>query len=884
MSIFLKFCSTNIGRYLRRNSNLRVLRYVFLNPVLVISLICRKKRDTPLKITKNVACFDVKARTLTKHNKYLTIGIPSTPKLCVTETLTQDRWKRRLVPYDTASFRMNRSDGGRFHARGPIAGHGRSRGFPHARGHPAPPRSMGFPGRMPPGRGGGVHPPLMDGRMHFPGSYPTNGISFPMQPGVPPPPPMMGGRPPPPPPPPPPPLPLGIMNHSMQLSRGIGHGGSLSHLDPLQSQVRNAHHPPIGMNHSIGGVPNPTHILPLQPQHTMMNAVSSRFHPLSSQHARLNAHHPPTPQSTYNQPKGYGLVQQPPTMMQTSTSSSSHDPRLRAPNSLQNNLYSQHMQHPAAQPQNSHLPASSDMAQSTSIANPTAYSQKQLDDAWSHHVAPNGTIYYYNNILQTSTYDKPEVLKADELAKGAVSSNEGQSSMPWKKYTDANTGKHYYSNGTATTWEKPDGFEDADANTESAPDEPPKKKKKESKAEISFSNKEEAVAAFKGLLLAKEVSPSSKWNDLIKLCSSDPKWDACETALTTGERKQALAEYQTKRANDLRANERQEKIRTREAFLQLLSDKVGDIKDFSPWTTSFVQIRESLAKDDRFHAVENDTTRESLFLDFCEEFKKREERRKRNKKREAQEAFDAFLHEKEETGLLTYASTWNSFVASLEEKDRKDTRFDTSPFISDSDRQLFFADFVIKLQQVEDDRRNRIRGARHRAEKAQREDFVNSLRSLSETGKIVPSTSWRSVEALITSLPTYGPVFDQDIEAPRDMFEDFVSEWSETYRRDRSLLCQLVFPSIGEAIVVNPHTVLKEFSQALLDAAEASPDLYRETRRIINRSHPVSSAQLYLEELVAASKEAQAADFPRRPSIARRWAENDSEDEGEIEE
>jgi pre-mRNA-processing factor 40 len=230
----------------------------------------------------------------------------------------------------------------------------------------------------------------------------------------------------------------------------------------------------------------------------------------------------------------------------------------------------------------------------------------------------------------------------------------------WQEYQDANTGKKYYSDGVTTKWEKPLGFQSETEMPASEEPEPRKKKKKTEavKETMLFNNGEEAVAAFKGLLLAKDISPTAKWNEAVKICSSDSRWEACEEALTVGERRQALAEYQTKRANELRNLERQERIRAKDAFGQLLTDLLPSVTTFSAWSSRFTDLRTALSKDDRFYAVEDEATRANLFLDFCEEFRKRDERKKRNRKREAMEAFLSFLKEKEEVGDLTFASTW----------------------------------------------------------------------------------------------------------------------------------------------------------------------------------------------------------------------------------
>mgnify|MGYP005843085747 CR=1 FL=1 len=214
----------------------------------------------------------------------------------------------------------------------------------------------------------------------------------------------------------------------------------------------------------------------------------------------------------------------------------------------------------------------------------------------------------------------------------------------------------------STTWVKPADFVSpievvAQSNQQETTEPTPKKRKKADK-ETPFQNKEEAIAAFKGLLLAKDISPILKWHEIIKICSPDSRWDDCEAVLSTGERKQAMAEYQTKRANELRTKEREERARAKDAYIQMLTEIVPKMESFSLWKSRFEDIRDRISKDDRFYAVSEEAMRESLFLDFCEELRKHDERKKRNKKREAQDAFLSFLKEKEEAGSLSFSSTW----------------------------------------------------------------------------------------------------------------------------------------------------------------------------------------------------------------------------------
>lgn len=499
--------------------------------------------------------------------------------------------------------------------------------------------------------------------------------------------------------------------------------------------------------------------------------------------------------------------------------------------------------------------------------------QQQIDDAWTEHTAPSGAKYYHNPLLNESTYSKPEALSKKDTPSVPAKKQ-------WQEYEDPSTGKKYYSDGVTTTWEKPaELLVQTETIQEEEVDPPPKKKKKKTfVVETSYSSKDEAIAAFKGLLLAKGIAPSQKWNEVSKYCSTDARWEPFGEILSVGERRQALAEYQTKRANELKNQERQEKIRSKEAFGQLLTEVLPTVSGFSAWSSRFGDVRAALAKDDRFHAVTDEDTRESLYLEFCEELRKREERKKRNKKRDAQEAYSAFLNEKEEAGKLTFASTWESFLLSLSDEEKDDPRFCTSHNLTESDRQLYFADFVIELQAAEDDKRRRIRDARRRAEKAQREAYRDVLKRFARDGTIRPYTRWRNIEEFVMADPAFTPVLAQDREAPREMFEEFIDEWDDLYRQERAFLSRLLNPPDKAEIAVNPGISLEDFTKLLLKEADYASEIYADASRIINREEPVSSVRLYLEDLVSRANHSNL-----RPSNQRRSSQEDSsEDEGEI--
>ena len=193
---------------------------------------------------------------------------------------------------------------------------------------------------------------------------------------------------------------------------------------------------------------------------------------------------------------------------------------------------------------------------------------------------------------------------------------------------------------------------------------------------------------------------------------------------------------------------------------------------------------------------------------------------------------------------------------------------------------------MLELQAAEEDKRRRIRDARRRAEKAQKEAYTDALRKMAYEGSLLPSSRWRTVEPLITADPSFAPVQAHERDSPREIFEDFVDEWNVVYRRDRSFLSNLSLSSSKQSLIVHANMRYDEFSRALLDQAAHSPDLYSETRAILNREDPISSARLYFNELLSQARESQGQAVKRSKSGSRRGttADSSSEDEGEIRE
>lgn len=504
---------------------------------------------------------------------------------------------------------------------------------------------------------------------------------------------------------------------------------------------------------------------------------------------------------------------------------------------------------------------------------PLTYSKEQLDGAWSEHTAPDGaTKYYYNALSKQSIYHKPDAWSTESPPPVATAA-----SSPWKEYTDPTSGKFFYSNGLATQWTKPDELAEADAPVnETPPDEPSSKKRKRIKLE--FQSKDEAIEAFKKHLLTKEVLPSLKWTEAVKILSADDAWSDFEDALTVGERKQAMAEYQTKRANDLRTIERQERQRARESFQRMLAETVPSIPDFSGWKSRWADMRHALSKDPRFHAIIEEKLRETLFVDFCEEYRKRDDRRKRNLKREAESEFLSTLKELSAVGRVTTASTWSGFMASLSVTERSDKRLAVSEFISVADQQHIFVDCVTDLQLAEEEKKRKTRDNRRKTLQGQRDDFRDLLVRFAEEGNLLPSSLWRDSQDKLGKDPSYTILYEQSLDMPRELFQRFIEDWNEVYLRDRLFLSKIAASLPTKAAFVTDETSYRQFTEALVEASSEIKGPVSELRRIIDGNSPVSSAKLYFEELRNRAKLTASA----RRGSSRRRDDDSSEDEGEI--
>jgi hypothetical protein len=324
---------------------------------------------------------------------------------------------------------------------------------------------------------------------------------------------------------------------------------------------------------------------------------------------------------------------------------------------------------------------------------------------------------------------------------------------------------------------------------------------------LVFASLAEATTAFKTLLFDKDISAILKFKDVQDMCQDEPRWNALKTV---GERKQALAEYQTHRMKLDREEQKAKSRKNRDAFFLLLAETTQ--------IDSRMRYRDCvnlISGDSRYLAIEDNRQREDYFREFVDELEKKEKLDLAKAKTEATSRFESLLKQLHAEGKITRKSLW---------VDCKEELIEIKEALKD---ELFLAiDETVmrkRLQTLTDDletthreqERVKREGLKMRLKHAQMKFKADCLQPLVQEGLITSDTKWKKIIAdhesswkssdciAYTDLLDISTQLDSSIVATtaegssgscqnitlfRDCFEEILVEMKETYREDRRLV------------------------------------------------------------------------------------------------
>lgn len=453
---------------------------------------------------------------------------------------------------------------------------------------------------------------------------------------------------------------------------------------------------------------------------------------------------------------------------------------------------------------------------------------------WTEHKAPDGRLYYYNSETKQSSWEKPDDLKSSaELL---------LSKCPWKEHK-AESGKVYYHNSATkeSRWTKPKELEDlqalvaqqektsaqgaapasgakstqqpsdaiqkameatlasialpppatsasvsASAATSSSPavdvsdsDSDSDSGPTPGKKEYIFTNKKDAVDAFKNLLRDKEVPSTATWEQAMKQIINDPRYGALKHL---NEKKQAYNAYKIQRAKEEREEQR---LRAKQAK--------EDLEDFLLTTekiNSTIKYRKAdqIFVDNELWKSVPDRDRRELYEDIMHQLEKREKEdakllRKRNIK-----VFSDIL---DNMPSLTYCTTWSETQQMLLDN----PQFTEDPDLQNMDKEdalLCFQDHIKMLEQEYEDEKERERRALKRQQRKHREAFLVFLDELHEAGKLHSMSLWMDLYSTVSKDVRFFNLLGQPGSTALDLFKFYVEDLKARFHDEKKMIKEVL--------------------------------------------------------------------------------------------
>jgi len=164
------------------------------------------------------------------------------------------------------------------------------------------------------------------------------------------------------------------------------------------------------------------------------------------------------------------------------------------------------------------------------------------------------------------------------------------------------------------------------------------------------------------------------------------------------------------------------------------------------------------------------------------------------------------------------------------------------------DRLCVFEEYIVSLEEKEEQAKQAEREAARRADRKKRDAFRALLRRRYDEGLIPLAARWRDVAADLEAAEEHGLAAGQPGSTPQELFDDCMEQAREAYSAHRRLL-----RGVSGAPPVTAATTVDEFAAAIASAADAGSEV---------ASLPRASLAAYVAELKEKARE-EAAEMER---------------------
>lgn len=318
-----------------------------------------------------------------------------------------------------------------------------------------------------------------------------------------------------------------------------------------------------------------------------------------------------------------------------------------------------------------------------------------------------------------------------------------------------------------------------------------------------YATKEEAVDAFKKMLSDHDISSASKFKDVQDQCVKDHRWNALRSL---GERKQALAEYQTKRLKEEKELKRIQMRKARDTFFQMLAENTN-IDAHTTWRNA-----QTILQDDRrFKACADDRDRESYYDEFIKELLKKEREDMEKLKVNASAEYNKLLDYLLSNQKINRKSIWNECkteiynnIALITQPSQK-----IIPILEDSDLRRLFQDFVANIERKE---RKFIRDIQDK--------FILLLKSKLNDSTINPFSKWKDIMGKICNEEVFIELDQKAIDIfsslnTRSTFDKFIQDIYIEYTKYDEVLLNVLYKKHSDLLVITHTSNYSQFKASI---------------------------------------------------------------------
>lgn len=311
-------------------------------------------------------------------------------------------------------------------------------------------------------------------------------------------------------------------------------------------------------------------------------------------------------------------------------------------------------------------------------------------------------------------------------------------------------------------------------------------------------SKEGAWEEFKVLLRERSVRTSWTWAQVMKVIAGDPRYGGLRTL---NERKKCFEEWAVQHRPEEAEEERKRSRQTRKDFIAML-EECAEIEK----TPKYSLAMDLLEHDPRWAAVRDVRDREDYFEEFLDAKDRKAAEARRAERKARMEAFTELLHE---TEWVTNESEWRETYAKLRDEPRC-TALDRVDCLDAFDA------YVSDLERKKEEDRKKERAARRRAERKNRDAFIEYLQSC--IGRELNCRSeWKDFRGAAKETEPYKALAaNSSGSTPRELFEDLLDDLDEEVEQQVRV--------VGEALRKHGFKVMAETSFDDLQAELAKPE------------------------------------------------------------